>query len=149
MNIYNTGNSIFLVRYFRIIQYLCCKPNKISILQNHIMKKIFTLLFAVALFAACNSSGTKTESNNAIDLAAIKTVQLHVTGMTCEGCENTIMTKVNEIDGVTETQASHVDELTTISFDTTQTNIAEISEIINGLGYAVEGEVKPENQLKE
>ena len=113
------------------------------------MKKIFTLLFAVVLFAACSSSGNKTEANTPIDVAAIKTIQLHVTGMTCEGCESTIMNKVNEIDGVTEIKASHVEELTTVSFDTTRTNIAEISEIINALGYAVEGEVKPESQLEE
>lgn len=113
------------------------------------MKKIFTLLFAVALFAACSSSGTKTESNTDIDLAAIKTVQLHVTGMTCEGCEKTIMAKVGEIDGVTEAKASHLEELTTVSFDTTRTNIDEISEIIDGLGYTVEGEAKPESQIAE
>lgn len=113
------------------------------------MKKILTLLFAAALFAACSSSGNKTESNTNIDVAAIKTIQLHVTGMTCEGCENTIMTKVNEIDGVTETQASHVEELATVSFDTTQTSIAAISKIINGLGYAVEGEANSENHLTE
>ena len=113
------------------------------------MKKIFTLLFAVALFAACGPSGNKTESNTPINLAAIKTVQLHVTGMTCEGCENTIMTKVNEIDGVTETQASHMEEIATVSFDTTQTSIDEISEIINGLGYAVEGESEYDDHLVE
>ncbi len=113
------------------------------------MKKVLSLIFAVALFAACSSSGTKTESTTSIDAAAIKTVQLHVTGMTCGGCENTIMTKVNEIDGVTETQASHVEELATVSFDTTQTSIAEISEIINGLGYVVEGEAEYKSHLAE
>ena len=113
------------------------------------MKKILTLIFAVALFAACSSSGTKTESNTPIDLAAIKTVQLHVTGMTCEGCENTIMTKVNEIDGVTETHASHMEELATVSFDTTQTSIDEISEIINGLGYAVLDDAEHDSHLDE
>ena len=104
------------------------------------MRKILTLLFAVTIFVACGPTGNKSESNVPIDVAAIKTVQLHVTGMTCEGCENTIMTKVNEIDGVTETHASHMEELATVSFDTTQTSIDEISEIINGLGYSVEGE---------
>lgn len=113
------------------------------------MKKLFSLLFVVALFTACNTSGTKTETTTTTDLAAIKTVQLHVTGMTCEGCENTVMGKVNEIDGVTESKASHVAELTTVSFDTTRTSIAAISETINGLGYTVEGEVKAENQSPE
>ncbi|MDY0102652.1 MAG: cation transporter [Lentimicrobium sp.] len=109
------------------------------------MKKIFSLLFVVALFTACNSSGTKTQAKSPPDLAAVKTVQLHVTGMTCEGCENTVMSKVNEIDGVTESKASHVAELATVSFDSTRTNIAAISETINKLGYAVEGEVKAAN----
>lgn len=113
------------------------------------MKKILSLLFVVALFTACNSSGTKTETNTPTDLAAIKTVQLHVTGMTCEGCENTVMSKVNEIDGVTESKASHVAELTTVSFDTTRTSIAAISETINGLGYTVVGEAKEDIQSPE
>lgn len=113
------------------------------------MKKILTLFFAATLFAACSSSGNKAESNTPTNVTAIKTIQLHVTGMTCEGCENTVMTKVNEIEGVTESKASHVEELTTVSFDTTRTNIAEISETINGLGYTVEGEAKPESNLAE
>lgn len=113
------------------------------------MKKIFTFLFAAALFAACSSSGNKTESNIPTDLAAIKTIQLHVTGMTCEGCESTIMTKVKEIDGVTESKASHVEELAIVSFDTTRTSVAEISETINSLGYTVEDEEKPVDILVE
>jgi copper chaperone CopZ len=101
------------------------------------MKKIFAILFIGTIFAACNQTTLTKETS--IDLGAVKTIELHVTGMTCEGCENSVMEAVNEVDGVTEVAASYTKELTTISYDTTLTDISKLSAVIDNLGYKVEG----------
>lgn len=106
------------------------------------MKRILSLMVAIALFASCNQTSKKAESTQEINVAAVKTIELHVTGMTCEGCENTVMEAVNSIEGVTASKASHLDELTSVSFDTTLVSVEKISETINELGYkVVEGEL--------
>lgn len=106
------------------------------------MKKIFFLSLSLAFLAACNSTVTDKatdETKTEVNVAAVKTIELHVTGMTCEGCENTVKEAVNKVEGVTSSEASHVAELTTISYDTTLTDVDKLSAVINDLGYKVEG----------
>ena len=106
------------------------------------MKRIFSLMLVLAFFASCNSTITdkaKDETKNEVNVAAVKTIELHVTGMTCEGCENSVMEAVTEVDGVTAVAASHTKELTTISYDTTLTDMSKLSAVIDNLGYKVEG----------
>lgn len=101
------------------------------------MKKIFGILLIGSFFVACNQS-TPTEKAE-VNVAAVKTIQLHVTGMTCEGCENSVMEAVNEVNGVTAVAASHTQELTSISYDTTLTDLTKLTAVIDKLGYKVEG----------
>ncbi len=106
------------------------------------MKKFFALMLVAVIFTACNSTVTDNanqNSNKEVNVAAVKTVKLHVTGMTCEGCENTVKEAVNGVEGVTGAEASHVAELTTITYDTTLTSVEKLSSVINDLGYKVEG----------
>lgn len=106
------------------------------------MKRILFIALAMAFLASCNSTvsdKTASDTQKEVNVAAVKTIKLHVTGMTCEGCENTVKEAVNKVEGVTETEASHVAELTTISYDTTMTDIAKLSAVIDELGYKVEG----------
>jgi len=97
------------------------------------------MILAMAAYA-CNQGKTGTEVPKAVTAAAIKTVKLGVEGMSCEGCENTIKEEVGKISGVTEVVASHVDKFATVSFDTTQTSIAALSDAITAAGYEVTGE---------
>jgi copper chaperone CopZ len=103
------------------------------------MKKILFLSLSLAFLFACNSTVSDKAAKSDVNMAAVKTIELHVTGMTCEGCENTVKEAVNNVDGVTSAEASHTAELTTISYDTTQTDIDKLSAVINDLGYKVEG----------
>lgn len=109
------------------------------------MKRILLFMAAVAFFTSCGQSGSKPETVAEINVAAVKTIELHVTGMTCEGCENTVSTAVSELPGVSKSVASFREELASVSFDTTQVSIEKITETINDLGYTVVGELKPED----
>lgn len=109
------------------------------------MKRILLFVAAVAFFASCGQTGSKPEAAAGINVAAVKTIELHVTGMTCEGCENSVTTAVAELPGVTTSVASFREELASVSFDTTQVSIETITATINDLGYTVVGELKPED----
>lgn len=105
------------------------------------MKRILFLAISLAFLAACNStvSDKTSETKKEVNVAAVKTIELRVTGMTCEGCENTVKEAVNQVEGVTLTEASYTAEITKISYDTTLTNQEKLTTVINDLGYKVEG----------
>jgi copper chaperone CopZ len=102
------------------------------------MKNILLLCaLSVAVFA-CKGTNTKPESESeevAINTAAVKTIHLNVSGMTCEGCENTIETSLAKLDGVVTVEALHKEGVANISYDTTKVNVEVLSQTINSLGY--------------
>ncbi len=65
------------------------------------------------------------------------TLTLHVTGMTCGGCENAVKRAVGRLAGVTSVEASHAARKVTVDFDEAQTNPEAIAAKISGLGYRV------------
>jgi copper chaperone CopZ len=65
------------------------------------------------------------------------TLTLHVTGMTCGGCENAVKRAVAKLPGVSEVSASHAAQRVTVDFDEGLTNPKAIEAKINGLGYRV------------
>lgn len=108
------------------------------------MKKILSLLLLGTFFIACNQTTTTEKAD--VNIAAVKTIQLHVTGMTCEGCEKTVETTLAKLDGVTTSEASHVNEMATITYDTTLLDANALSQAIESVGYTVEGEVNPNKE---
>jgi copper chaperone CopZ len=62
---------------------------------------------------------------------------LHVTGMTCGGCENAVRRAVGKLPGVASVEASHAAKRVTVDFDDTQTTLDAIKAKISALGYQV------------
>lgn len=116
------------------------------------MKNYKILILAVFALVACNNAGTsgsdsattKVEAAAPADLAKVDTLEFSVKGMTCEGCENTIMKSIKKLDGIAEITASHEKEMAVVSFDTTLTSLADIEKAIVDMGYSVEGSRKKE-----
>jgi len=67
------------------------------------------------------------------------TLTLHVTGMTCGGCENAVKRAVGKLQGVSEVSASHVEQRVTVSYDAATATPEAIAAKISGLGYRVGG----------
>jgi copper ion binding protein len=65
------------------------------------------------------------------------TLTMHVTGMTCSGCENAVKRAVGRLPGVTEVSASHQEQRVVVSYDAAQATPETIAAKINGLGYRV------------
>jgi len=107
------------------------------------MKNAISFLFIVALMlvTACGggNSDIQTATGNKPDSLQqhLKSITLKVGGMTCGGCESSIESGLLDIEGVTDAQASHTDSLTTVKFDSTLVEIAQIKETITGIGYHV------------
>jgi copper chaperone CopZ len=65
------------------------------------------------------------------------TETLHVTGMTCGGCENAVKRAIGQMDGVATVEASHAASQVTVTFDPTKTPLDTIKGKIQRLGYQV------------
>lgn len=66
-----------------------------------------------------------------------KQVVLQIRGMTCAACANRIEKGLSKIDGVVEAIVNFALEQVTVSYDPDQTNIHELEEIVESLGYQI------------
>lgn len=102
-------------------------------------KQITTFLIStLALVSlACSSEAPKETKTQEPGKVVMKT--LDVKGMTCEGCEGSIVNAVTKIDGVISSKASHVKQSVIIKYDDAKTNINAIMQTISSSGYKVNG----------
>lgn len=102
------------------------------------MKAVYTLLIIAGLAACGQNTQTNTEERkNASEIAAVKTIQLNVKGMTCEGCENSIETALIKMNGVVSAEARYNKGIATVSYDSTKVNVELINQAIKEVGYEV------------
>lgn len=66
-----------------------------------------------------------------------ETHELHVTGMTCGGCENAVRRAVGKLPGVTSVTASHQAQRVEVTFDPSRIDLDAIRRQITTLGYVV------------
>lgn len=102
---------------------------------------IIVVLLTSALLA-CNCAPKQAAAPalaNPSKVLVNKTITLAVDGMTCEGCENTVMESVEKLPGIASAKASYKDNAVVIAFDSTQAKVNDISMAIKGVGYIVKG----------
>lgn len=63
---------------------------------------------------------------------------LTVTGMKCGGCENTVKTKLQTVEGVQSVTPSFKSNEVTVEFDGDKVNLDTIKSIITQAGFTVE-----------
>jgi len=104
------------------------------------MKRIFIFLLPLLFLISCNNvQKPEATQEEIVTEEFIQTVTLNVEGMHCTGCENTIKKSVGELPGVKAVTASHTDGLTSVVFDTVQSNLPAIKAAIESKGYTVTG----------
>jgi copper chaperone len=64
--------------------------------------------------------------------------ELHVSGMNCGGCEMLVKEALEELDGVSAAEASHLTGVVAVDFDPAKVTIAAITETIEAEGFKVE-----------
>ena len=65
------------------------------------------------------------------------TLRLHVTGMTCSGCEGAVTRALTRLPGVDAVTASHANETVEVTFDPDRVTRPQIEGRIDALGYRV------------
>jgi copper ion binding protein len=60
---------------------------------------------------------------------------LHVTGMTCGGCENAVKRALARIEGVVNVSASHTENRVVVEYDAAKIDRTRIADAINKAGY--------------
>lgn len=99
------------------------------------MKHIFFIAFISLLIAACSPKQPKVEKETTS--AQLVEMELEIQGMTCDNCEASIQTGVKELPGVDSISANYEDSTAYVRFDSTKTNLNEITAAIAKRGYAV------------
>ena len=82
-------------------------------------------------------SGKNSEQQTLQVSSGDRSVEIHTSGMTCTGCENTIKAKVKKVEGVKDVIADHKTNVVKASFDPGKTSQDAISESIKSAGYEV------------
>lgn len=101
---------------------------------------LFSFVFFVALSSCKTSTSTDPvlSSQSADSAALLAKTEFQVKGMHCSGCENTIKTSVNELQGIAKVEASFKDNKALVSYDSTKTNDIAILKAIEDAGYKVD-----------
>ncbi len=66
-----------------------------------------------------------------------ESIQLHVSGMKCSGCETNVTNKLMAIEGISMVVASSVKKVVEVEFDAEKTNLDTIKAAITAAGYTV------------
>lgn len=110
------------------------------------MKKIMCMMLLAILFWGCSGNKEKAEDiagDNTEELVIapenLQKIKFDVGGMTCTGCENTIIKGISELEGIAEVTASHVDSVAIVSFDKTKATPDQMTAAITKKGYEVFG----------
>jgi copper chaperone CopZ len=96
------------------------------------LKLILPVIFLVLI--SCGRSGvqqTTTEGGEPVVMTVL------VGGMSCTGCEETIQSRVGQLDGVKSVRASFKDGTAIVEFLPGKTDSLKIREAITGSGYTV------------
>lgn len=92
---------------------------------------------AILLMVAPGCGGGRPDGDDG-ETPMLVTRTLHVTGMTCDGCEAAIQDAVGKLPGVVAVEANHETSKTTVVYDTAAVSEQSIADAIEELGYSVE-----------
>lgn len=108
---------------------------------NFLKMKNLIYLFLVALFAfSCQSNETKSSDNTDSEANAKYVLyEMEIEGMTCTGCENTVITSAKKVEGVASIEASHVDGKAQVKFIDGKIDMPGVKKEIEASGYKVVG----------
>ena len=70
-------------------------------------------------------------------MTCMETIEIHVTGMTCGGCENSVKRALAQLPGVETVTASHQGDRVGVTYDAARVSRAAIEQKIEELGYRV------------
>jgi copper chaperone CopZ len=107
------------------------------------MKKyfVFSIISMMIGMAGCSQSPETSNEVNKTEISPenLTTVNIKVEGMTCTGCEQSIVSKLEKKEGVQTAEASHTEAIAKITYDKSKLTEKNLAEVIESAGYTVEG----------
>lgn len=100
--------------------------------------KLF-LIIGILFFFGCQSGNKEKDSSDGtpIDTPLLVEKTVHISGMHCDMCEQSIEKGINELDGIEYVHASWNDSTTVVKYDESVTSVDEIRKAIEKRGYSV------------
>lgn len=65
----------------------------------------------------------------------MQTVTLHIEGMACGGCANTVRQVIRAMEGVADAEVSHAEGSASVRFDPVKLSPQEIADAVSAAGY--------------
>jgi copper chaperone CopZ len=100
------------------------------------MKNLSILITLLVVLIGCQNKSANEQS--ALDPENKVTVEMFVSGMTCAGCERTIVNTVSELTGTFEAEASNEDGTARVVYDKSKLQVEDITSAISKKGYTVD-----------
>lgn len=72
-----------------------------------------------------------------VDSKDVKTYQFTISGMSCDGCEETVNHEVSKLSGIINVKSSYNNGNAVVKFDSSRINDTAIQKMINTTGYKV------------
>jgi len=91
------------------------------------------LLFCSVL--CMNPACSEKESETSEAQVVTKTITLDVQGMTCTGCENSIVENLTKVEGVLQVSADHKTGSARVVVDSAKVNEREMIKVLSDIGY--------------
>ena len=99
-------------------------------------KSLLGLLLCLMIIIASCGGGRNTGVKDTPETpAATETVSLSIDWMTCTGCENTICTSLEKIEGVKSVTASHTEGKAVIEYDPGKVDTIALKGAVDAAGY--------------
>jgi mercuric ion transport protein len=97
-------------------------------------------VLALALFPYYGGKliGGAAANSSVASSAQLETVELKISGMTCEACAGTVKYALNRTLGVAEAEVEYPAGRATVKYDPTLTDTAKVIEAVNATGYRAE-----------
>lgn len=115
----------------------CCKANAVKKSKcnrrflwttTFISILLFSFPFYSHLFINANAAQTADTKN-------LKTVQISVSGMSCQGCANNIMLTLSHTEGIVKDTVVFATKTATVTFDENKISSRQVIKTINNIGF--------------
>jgi len=101
------------------------------------MKQIKNIAISTLLFFVMMSCQNTTAPKAKIDNNAVVKIEIGVEGMTCGGCETTVDSSLQKLNGVVSSSASFENKLVQVEADTNIVSVEQMKKTIKDVGYHI------------
>lgn len=93
------------------------------------------VLVATIVTGSCTCRNQTCQHASQADSTKAVALSIHVDGMTCTNCENTITTNLAKVNGIFSPTASYTDSLVTLRLDTALVSVDSVKAVIAACGF--------------